>query len=245
MKQDGSRDPKSIRCVHCGRDLTKSTKDHVFPSAWYPSETPPDVQRWTVPSCSQCNNKFGAMERELFIRLAMCIDPQRAEAAGLSEKAVRSMGIGAEGISLKESLHRRALKLKIIASVWHHKPGTETLPGLGPHPGFPEDKQLAIPISANLMEEVVKKIVRGCEFELAKGRIIEEPYEIGISFVHEHNVPEAVNRAFQISSALKAPLGPGFEVTRVEAHDEPGAVMYKMVIWGTLVAYASILPKLA
>lgn len=81
------------------------------------------------------------MERELFIRLGLCLDPNKAEASGLSAKAVRSMGIGAEGISLKESLHRRLLKIKIIRSMRRYEVGTETLPGLGLHVGFPEQKQ--------------------------------------------------------------------------------------------------------
>jgi hypothetical protein len=153
------------------------------------------------------------------------------------------MGIGAEGISLKESLHRRALKLKILASTWQFKPGTETFPGFGPHPDFPEDQQKAIAIPAEPLEKVVKKIVRGCEFELNNDRIIESPYEIGVYFVHRHNVPASVERAFQTRGALHRTLGPGFEVTRVQAHDEPGSALYKIVIWGTLVAYASVLPK--
>jgi len=47
------------------------------------------------------------------------------------------MGIDAEGISLKESLHRRFLKMKIIRSMRRYELVTETFPGLGVHPGFP------------------------------------------------------------------------------------------------------------
>jgi hypothetical protein len=60
-----------MRCVHCGNELADETRDHVFPASWYPSTTPPEVQRWTVPSCTKCNGGLGKMERELFIRLAM------------------------------------------------------------------------------------------------------------------------------------------------------------------------------
>jgi len=34
------------------------------------------------------------MEKELFIRLALCVGPVKAEAAGLSRAAVESLGIG-------------------------------------------------------------------------------------------------------------------------------------------------------
>ena len=151
-------------------------------------------------------------------------------------------GIGAEGLSPGEAEHRRAQKLKIISATLPYKAGTETLPGLGPHPGFQEDKLLQIDIPADQLREVATKMVRGCEFVLAN-RIIEKPYDVGIYFVHEHNVPDILVRAFEGPSANTTTLGPGFSVTRAAAHDEPDAVMYKIIVWGTLVIYAAILPE--
>ena len=228
--------------MHCGQVLTEETRDHVFPKSWYPATTPDEVQRWTVPSCGRCNGELGKIERELFIRLALCVDPRKAEAAGLSAKVVRSMGIGAEGISLKENQHRRALKLKIIRSTWRYKSGIETFPGLGPHPGFAEDEQMAIGVPATMLEEVAKKIVRGSEYALAK-RIVEKPYAVAVYFVRQNDVPEQVVQSFEGPSAKTTHLGPGFNVTRVAAHDEPNAVMYKIVVWGTITIYASIMPS--
>jgi hypothetical protein len=230
------------RCVHCGQPMAQETRDHVFPKSWYPETTPGEVQRWTAPSCGTCNNKLGGMEKEVFNRLALCVDPRKTEVAGLSAKAMRSLGIGAEDLSPEEAEHRRAQKLKIVGATRPYKAGTETLPGLGPHPGFPEDQLLQIDIPADQLREVAKKMVRGCEFVLAN-RIIEKPYDVGIYFVHEHNVPDILVRAFEGPSANTTHLGPGFSVTRAAAHDEPDAVMYKIIVWGTLVIYAAILPE--
>jgi 5-methylcytosine-specific restriction endonuclease McrA len=74
---------KTVQCVHCLKPLEKKTKDHVFPSSWYPETTPANIQRWTVPSCAECNGKFGEMEKELFIRAVICVGPVKGEAAGL------------------------------------------------------------------------------------------------------------------------------------------------------------------
>jgi hypothetical protein len=237
------------RCVHCGQGLTEPTPehlpsertlDHVFPKGWYPETTPNNVQRWTVPSCRQCNNTYGNQERELFVRLALCVDPRKAEASGLSAKAVRSMGIGAEGITFGERERRKALKRRIIRAMKRHEPGTETFPGLGPHPGFPAHEQMEIGVPENLLVDVAKKIVRGCEYALAN-RIVEAPYEVGIYFVHEKDVEGQTARVFESRSAKTTHLGPGFVVTRAEAQDEPNAAMYKIVVWGTIVIYASII----
>src|SRR5580698_10012057 len=96
--------PKSDgRCVHCRLKLQKKTKDHVFPDSWYPASTPGNVQRWTVPSCRQCNKDLGALENEVFVPLAMCIDPRKIAAAGISKRALGSLGVGAGGkLSEKE-----------------------------------------------------------------------------------------------------------------------------------------------
>jgi len=101
------RRPKSDgRCIHCRKPLTEATKDHVFPSSWYPDTTPDDVQRWTAPSCESCNGHFGELEKELLVFLACCINPTRPAAQGLYERARRTMGIGVDGLSNEEKTSR-------------------------------------------------------------------------------------------------------------------------------------------
>ena len=92
----------STLCVHCLKNLDKDTKskDHVFPSSWYTDDTPSNIQRWTVPSCADCNNSFGKLEKDLFVRLAMCIDPKQAKAVGINKKLMRTFGIGPDTTDL-------------------------------------------------------------------------------------------------------------------------------------------------
>lgn len=98
--------------------------------------------------------------------------------------SVRSMGIGAKGISFVEQRRRKALKQKVLRSMRSYKPGLETFAGLGPHPGFPAKSQVALTFPAQQILAVAMKIVRGCEYLLAK-RIIEEPYRPEVYFAHE------------------------------------------------------------
>ena len=230
--------PLNMRCVHCRRALKKKTKDHVFPRSWYPKTTPANVQRWTVPSCAECNGKFGEMEKELFVRLALCVDPRKAQAAGLSKKAVESMGIGAPGISAQERKHREALKKKVLANAELYKPGTQVFPCLGPHPGFPEHQQVAIRIPEKLLREVAGKIVRGCEYELGNKRIVEAPYVVEVYFLSEEDIRDVL-RIFNAFGPVY--IGPGFGVRRAVAHDDPNIVMYKIDIWGAWTIYGSIM----
>jgi hypothetical protein len=237
------RPTSSGRCIHCRAESVEQTKDHVFPSSWYPDSTPDETQRWTVPSCRCCNEKFGKLEKSLLIRLGLCIDPRKAAAMGLAERALRSLGIRAQGISAADKLHREALKGKILGELrpFRQDMKAHVLPGLGPHPEFPQEQQLALTISAEDVIAVLKKIIRGCEYWFEGGRIIEEPpWEISIHFVQAGDVPDPVRLA--ITPAVPVHLGPGLRIQRRAADDGSKAIVYRVEFWDALPAYAIILP---
>ena len=81
------------RCIHCRETLVEATKDHVFPSSWYPDTTPDEVQRWTAPSCQRCNVESGRLEEDLlvFFRAASIREkPPRAGCTNACEEPLAS-----------------------------------------------------------------------------------------------------------------------------------------------------------
>lgn len=235
--------PKSDgRCIHCREKLNRKTKDHVFPNSWYPETTPKNIERWTAPSCGLCNEKFGALEKELLVFFALCMDPTKPAARGLYATVRRTMGIGVEGLLAEEKAHRDALRRKILNGL---KPMTpemlpHILPGLGPHPGFPQAPKMKTTVEAENVLAVIKKIARGSEFWLANGRIVEPPYEIEIFFPQE--TPDLITAVLNQFPLGQTHLGPGLQIRRGHAQDDPRAVLYELIMWDTLTAYASILP---
>jgi hypothetical protein len=228
------------RCIHCGQPLVEETDDHVFPASWYPDSTPQSVQRWKAPSCRVCNGTSGKKEQELFIRLALCVDPRKIEAHGISSKLARTFGIG-EGISPADKQKRTAFRDRILSEA---KPISEEnqahiIPGLGPHPGFPIESQREIGIPAQVAYDVAKKIVRGCEFWFLDGRIIDPPYKLDVYMVHPEEIPGIV-RMFDSINAVT--LGPGFRVRRAAVREDPLSAMYQVEIWGTWTLYFTVLP---
>jgi hypothetical protein len=235
------RRPKSDgRCIHCRQKLQEKTKDHVFPDSWYPASTPANVQRWTVPSCGPCNGDSGQLENEVFLPLALCINPQKNAAAGLSKKALRAFGIDADGqLSDDEKRIRRGVQAKIFegAEPYLAEVKPHVLPGLGPHPQAPDNQQLQIFVPDEKLQKVFKKIVRGCEYWFADGRIVEPPYEVNIYVTYDADVPDVVRTFARFGSVY---LGPGFRVRRAAAHDEPPTVLYEIVLWDTLKYFGLI-----
>jgi hypothetical protein len=230
-----------MKCVHCLKILEQETKDHVFPKSWYPDNTPNEVQRWTVPSCAQCNGRLGRAEKEMFVRLALCANPTKAQAAGMSKKALRTLGIGVAEIEPKEKAHRIALLRKVFAEAKQLKDAGDRvlLPGVGPHPGFPAGEQLVITIPDDALRIVSEKIVRGCEYKLNSSAYVEEPLRVKIYFVHDKGAEDltAFLEKLPVSS-----LGPGFEIRRGQSGAQEGVhvVLYRITIWGTLKIYGAI-----
>lgn len=227
------------RCVHCLEPLGEQTADHVFPGSWYPDTTPNDVQRWTVPSRAKCNNRLGRIEKDLLVKLGMCIDPALAEGSGIPAKALRSVGICAGNLSEREKYHRGKHKQKILAEMKSYaevkgKPGI--LPGFGFHGEFPEEIQSAILVPAVSLITVVEKIARGLEFKIA-GKYVEPPYVVRTYFI-EHQANEQLADLF--AKASEARIGPGFKVFRIAATDNPHIVIYRMIVWGTLIIHVCI-----
>lgn len=240
------RRPKSNgRCIHCRKPLTEATKDHVFPSSWYPDTTPGDVQRWTAPSCASCNGQFGELEKKLLVLLACCINPTEPAAQGLYERARRTMGIRVEGLSEEEKEHREARRRKLLSEVRPYSPEIQPhiIPGLGPHPEAPVSSQMQLMIKAEDIYAVIKKIVRGCEYWLSGGRIVEHPHQIEVFFPTE--TPEDVSKLMAAFALGPVFLGPGLRIRRGGAQDDPLSVLYELVIWDTITAYASILSPAA
>jgi Protein of unknown function (DUF2934) len=174
--------------------------------------------------------------------LACCMNPTKPAAKGLYERVRRTMGIGVEGLSEEEKRHREARRRKLLreARPYSLEVQPHIIPGLGPHPEAPVSSQMQLTIEAEDIDAVVKKIVRGCEYWLAGGRIVEPPYEIEVFFPTE--TPELVGQLLTAFALGPVHLGPGLRIRRGGAHDDSLTALYELVMWDTLTVYASILP---
>jgi hypothetical protein len=226
------------RCVHC-LNPTGSTRDHVFPSSWYPDGTPNDVQRPQAPSCKPCNGKFGKQEGYLLERLGLCIGPQKAAAAGIAARALRAAGIGIESeLPPKEKAIRAKLRTKLRQETVSYSRAAGqrgVLPGFGPHSEFPVESQVALSVDTKALKDVCLKVVRGLEFHVG-GRYVEPPYKLDVFFLDEAAARQLATRFGP--SILH--LGPGFHVQRASAQDDPCHVLYRIKIWDTLKVHGII-----
>ncbi len=193
------------------------------------------MQRWTVPSCQDCNQKHGELEKDLLVRMALCVDPMSEGAAGLAVKALRSMGLAVEALSNDEKTHRDALLAKFRSELVPYSsvagnPGA--IPGLSPPASTPHKWSIPIPWAG--LSIITEKIARGCEHKLS-GRFLRSPYGIRTSVADSGTIPEPY-----VSFASLYDFGPGFRVARVFAVEDPSVVLYWFSVWGALHLCATI-----
>ncbi|MBN1569637.1 MAG: hypothetical protein JXA73_17465 [Acidobacteria bacterium] len=235
MKLSGSKNGQPGRCVHCLRSSEVLEADHVFPNSWYPDSTPATIQRWTVPSCPECNRKLGQLEKDLLIRLMLCVDPKLEAASGLHTKVFRSLGIDADDLPKREQAIRAKLRERVKSEMIPKDTVSELpgkIPGLGPSDA---ESPWSLPIPWAGLSIIIEKIVRGCEYRLRQ-RYIELPYGIR-TFVDQ---PYDVLREPYESATTTIDFGPGCRIKRVFAREDPDVVLYWIIIWGTLYSHARI-----
>ncbi|WP_392535430.1 HNH endonuclease [Nostoc sp. C117] len=235
-----AKQPKSGRCVHCLQNVEDLTRDHIFPFAWYPDNTPENLQRWTIPSCKQCNEEYGRLEEDLLLRLGICIDSEDAKSSGITDKVLRSIDPDyANDRREKRIRERKREKIKKEIVRW------EAIPTIGFHPNFRVQSNVyyreypSIPISVDKLERLCHKIVRGITYFVDQ-TFIENNFEIQF-FTVDDKAAQPILEKYQ--QYLETYDRPGIKVVRAMISDNPDAGFYAIEIWGRLKMYAVVKPK--
>jgi tetratricopeptide (TPR) repeat protein len=239
LKSHGIGTATGRRCVHCLENLEHETADHIIPRSWYPDGTPDSVQRWTVPSCSRCNKRLGAAEKELMVTIALCDMGVDAEASGVPSRALRAIGFGTSGLSEKEETHRKKYRRKVLSRVVPLGVLKDVVPMFpGPEQlGRPRDNmEPVVVLTMDLVAPVAEKIVRGLEFKLA-GRYIEPPLSLKTFVVPPERAHE-LDYIFEGTTELE--FGPGFGVLRAVPRDNEIIAMYRIIIWKALTIHVAV-----
>lgn len=232
--------PPRGKCVHCLEDNVDRTWDHIFPRAWYPETTPVGLYKWQIPSCQACNRDYGRMEEDLLLRLALCIEPDAPEAAGILEKVFRSID-PESAKNERDRAARAARKVQLHSALRNASeiPQSAVYPGLGERWGRPPTEGIGITVPAHSLRRLAEKIVRGIYF-LENKTFIEAGHSVEFYVLNEEGagpIKELLGRFGQ-----EYARGSGIIVRRAIAEDQPMAAVFEIVVWGKLKMYASVWP---
>lgn len=226
------------RCVHCLKDVEERNSDHVFPESWYPDSTPPDLEKWQIPSCIPCNDGYGRLEQDFLVKIGLCLDPHDPASASIVEKSLRSVKPAAAR-DTRDAWHRLGKGQRILAQALQGEqiPDHGIFPGLGDRWKDVPGERTAILISTKSFERITEKIVRGI-FYIEDGVFIEPPYKIEFYALPEGGIP-FWNDALQRWGKVYA-REPGIVVRRAVAHEDGLSSLFEITFWKQFRTHAIV-----
>jgi hypothetical protein len=234
-----AKKPGKGRCVHCLKEGVERNWDHVLPKSWYPDTTEAEMEKWQIPSCVACNDRYGKLERDLIGRLGLALDAGNPASAGLADKALRAINPDAaknEG----DAAARDARSKKILGEMYRGEQlkGKNVLPGLEERWDRPLEEQLGIRIPEQSLPAMTEKIVRGITFR-EDGAFIEPDQKIQSFLVKDEDVKDVKDMLDRAGTTFKRE--PGLTVRRARS---PGGDLYEITLWNQLKMYATVaMPK--
>jgi hypothetical protein len=230
-----AKKPGKGRCVHCLKEGVERNWDHVFPKSWYPDTTAADMEKWQVPSCIACNDRYGKLERDLIGRLGLALNASNAASAGLAEKALRAINPDAAK-SEGDAAARGARAKKILREMYKGEElkAKNVVPGLGERWDRPIEEQLGISIPEASLPAITEKIVRGITYR-QDGVFIEPDRKIEFFLVKDEDVKDVKVMLDRAGKEFKRE--PGLVVRRARL---AGGDLYEITFWNQLKTHATV-----
>ncbi|ODS00556.1 hypothetical protein AUC68_15010 [Methyloceanibacter methanicus] len=178
------------------------------------------------------------MERDLLIKLGLCLDPYDPASASIADKALRSLRPSA-GHNRHDAEHRRRKGQSILkqALVGDQIPDHGIFPGLGDRWPDISGERSAILVPKKHFERITEKIVRGIIY-VEDGRLVQQPYKIEF-FVFADDATNPWMAAFDRCGKVYA-REPGIVVRRVVAEDDGLTSLFEVKFWRQFKTYASV-----
>ena len=225
----------AMKCVHCGNDIQKKDKDHLFPRSWYPDTTSEKVQRWTIPSCVPCNREYGEIEEEMLITIGLTTAPSHYASMGISQKAFNALD-QSRAKNEKDRLARVATLNKIQGRLIHDV--SAMAEGTILNYARPEDQNSQNMHGLFIPEEhltmLCRKFVKGVTWIANKALIDDAEYIIDSSPMSPYDkIPYVENYWVDYS------LPPGLIIKRIAAKEDPVCAIYFIMIWQQYTFYAT------
>ena len=230
--------PKPGRCVHCLRDPVDRNWDHVFPESWYPDTTPPNLYKWQIPSCIQCNKELGEIEDEFLVLVALCLDPNDPASKSIVEKAFRAMN--PEVAKNASDKRGRAALLKRVKSrllQGSQIPKSGIYPTLNERWGCQAGSGIALTIPADSFRRITEKIVRGIFF-IEHERFIEPPYTVQFYALNDEGAKPI--REYLDQAGETFAREPGVVIRRAITPEDGMSSLFEIEFWGQFKSHAAV-----
>ena len=174
----------------------------------------------------------------MLIRLALCVDPNIPEAAGIVAKALRGLDPKV-GKSERDRAARAAKRRQILGEALEGLtiPQESIYPDLGERWGRDPSDGIGIRIPAEGFRRLTEKIIRGIYF-VERGLLVEPPYTISYFALSDEG--SQVARTALDRFGREYAREPGIVVRLAAAEDEPMCCVAEITIWNQFKMFGAV-----
>lgn len=228
-----SKKPNPGKCVHCLQHFKSLTWDHVLPKAWYPNTNNPDEYKWQVPSCQDCNKRYGKLENDLLTRISLCLDPNDQNSLGMFDKGMRAIN-PKYGKNEKDRNLRKAKKNKLSNEIEYitENDKIHLYPNFNQFKDVDKNKIPIIKTDAKNISQFAEKIVRGFYF-LNYETFIESPYFIETLVVSDQDFETTKEEFYKNfdKSMVQSSRNPAIVIDHIKTSDDDMISISFITIW--------------
>ncbi|HHT9137847.1 MAG TPA: hypothetical protein ACFYEK_11475 [Candidatus Wunengus sp. YC60] len=227
------------KCIHCLKDFESLTSDHLLPKAWFPKDMPENIERWQIPSCSECNKNYGKLEEDLLVAFSHCLDQKDPLCKGLYIKAKRSITPSA-GRNERDSEKRKKKRARFWKKFVHisQVPKSAFFPRFGPNEVPNSDWGLLIPEES--LKKFGEKIIRGIIY-ITKKIYVNSAHEMSVVFQHEKNIKDLINLIDTHGEIHEC--GPAISIKIWYAKDYLPCGIFDILIWRKVRMYGFVVKR--
>lgn len=221
-----------VKCIHCLTERGPFNEDHVFPSAWYPENTPQEIQKPTAPTCYECNNLLSKIEEKLLRVFSFGFSPSKLGHKKIYEKMKRSISESAgknekdkkSRAQVRDGFYQKFLPAKNFHADSIINPNNEEI----------NTESMGMIFSEDDLDCFLKKISKGLIYNFGKVKYVPSIYVF--SFFHFQSPPSCLKKF----SHVKRAFGPGFNFSFWEDPEFPPNSIIQIQIWQNLNFWITI-----
>jgi hypothetical protein len=227
-------------CAYCG-ERTAATDDHIFARGFFPENVGSNIERWTVRSCDECNNRFSQMEGRVIRYIASSLDPKNPASAGVWDRVKRSIDPD-KARNEKDRAMRERTRSAFYSSLAEidHIPEQGVLPSF--RDNFEQGSRMMVKISAADLNGTIEKWARGVHYKTTARTLTRDNQIEVLHFdtVGEDEVLKPIRKR-----ATRLEPGPGVEVLQLIAGgpNDGYRTWYEFRVWEQFTVFASVVEE--
>jgi hypothetical protein len=201
-----------------------------------------------MPSCEECNRKYGQIESDLRFRSGLGVDPTAPQSLGIAQSVQRSLDPSKAKREKDQRARKRQFdKLRDMVIPLSMIQADNILPDFGPVPGTAKEDLIPIGIPAEGWKAFGTKLARGSAFVL-EDRYIEVDQKVDVlpPMYEEDERATKIRRAIREHGTYHR-VGPGFVVghglafvEKMETGLLTPLTLFRFEIWGRVKIYAQV-----